>query len=82
MIHLGASYVIQLFPEQFSHTSLSQQWRGFHIDLASFQQPCSLCLKLQRPYCIAVLLASGTGFDDFVLEGKSCAKGAERSTEL
>ena len=33
-----------------------------------------MSLKLQRPNCIAVLLAADTGFDDFVQQSKTRAK--------
>ena len=39
---------------------------GFLLCLTSFQQPGQLRLKLQSANGIRVLLASNTGFDDFI----------------
>ena len=46
----------------------------FYCHLTAFQQPGQLCLKLQGTNGIRVLFASNTGLDNFVEQGKTCAK--------
>ena len=46
----------------------------FYCHLTAFQQPGQLCLKLQGTNGIRVLFTSNTGLDNFVEQGKTCAK--------
>ena len=50
------------FPAKFTPS----QGGVSHCYLTIFQKHGQLRLQLQRPNCIAVLLAAGAGFDDLV----------------